>query len=175
MGRIRPHRQLPWTALLALIAGIGFYFLARDHSTVYFLTLLPQPLQLDDPLSCTACDALPSFLHVYAFILLSAYVLQPTTRKQLASLCLVWSGIEALFEIGQIDRVAILINDQLIAGGEVHPLLSLTGDYLLHGTFDPMDLMFIGLGASAAYLFLSYAAASEVNHENAEHHKYSSV
>ena len=168
MGHIRPHRQFPWTALLALGIGASLYLLTREHASVYLLTLLPPSFHLGEPLPCRACDALPSFLHVYAFILISAYVLQPVNRRELLFLCLLWSGIEMLFEIGQIDSVASLFHAHLPAWIQKVPLLSVLDDYWLLGTFDPLDLLFTVLGALAAFELLVRRLAPEVQHDQTE-------
>ncbi len=171
MGHLRPHRRLPWTALLALCAGVALYLLTRNPASVYFITLLPQSLWPDGAISCTACGSLPSLLHVYAFILISAYVLQPVTERQLASLCLGWFSIETLFEIGQIETVAILIQLHLPAWAEQLPLVSIMDDFLLHGTFDPLDILFTALGTLAAYALLIGRLSGEMKDDPSKRHK----
>ena len=168
MGRLRPHRRLPWTALLALIAGITLYLLSRDPASAHFTAWLPSALFPDTPLTCRICGSLPSLLHVYAFILFSATVLQPASTKQLAWLCLSWWGIESLFEVGQIDAVAVSIHQQLPEWTEQLPLLGIMDDYLLHGTFDPLDLLFAGLGTLAAFGLLVGRLPAEVRHDQAK-------
>ncbi len=165
MGRLRPHHRLPLTAFMALGAGTFLYLLTRDPASAYFTAWLPQTLLPDSPLACRACDSLPSLLHVYAFILLSASVLQPETTKQLAWLCLSWCGIETAFEVGQIDAVAVFIQQQFPNWAERLPLLGIVEEFLLQGTFDPMDLLFTGLGTLAAFGLLIGRLPAEVQHD----------
>jgi len=164
MGHSRPHRGIITKALIALLAGLLLYLVTRDPQTIAFARILPFTPGWK-PLPCPVCGALPSLLHVYAFILISAYVLQPTTRQQLLSICLAWSGIEAVFELGQLDGMASLYQSLLPHWLEENPLLSLTGDYFVRGTFDPLDLLCIGLGALAAYGSLLRGIAPEVTHD----------
>ncbi|MEJ2406094.1 MAG: hypothetical protein P8171_17690 [Candidatus Thiodiazotropha sp.] len=171
MGRIRPHLHLPLTALLALGAGVVLYLLTRDPASVYFITLLPRSLWPDGVISCTACGSLPSLLHVYAFILISAYVLQPVTGRQLVTLCLGWFSIEILFEIGQIDSVATLIQPHLPSWSEQLPLASIMDNFLLRGTFDPMDILFTALGTLAAYGLLIGRLSGEMKDDPTKRHK----
>ncbi len=168
MRRYGPQWQLLGRALLALFAGFFLYLLTRDPPTVSLFRLLPLPTWPGEHLHCWLCGVLPSLLHVYAFILLSALILQPQTRKQVFVLCLFWSGIETLFELGQIDAVAVLLQHTLPLDIEHNALLSVTRDYFLFGTFDPLDLLFVGLGALAAYRSLTRMATPEVQHDHAK-------
>jgi hypothetical protein len=167
---MRPQGELLLTALLALIAGVALYLLTRPAQSVYFLQAVPFPIGIHNPLPCPLCGALPSLLHVYAFILLSAIALQPKSRRQLIAICLTWSGIEVAFELGQIDRIALMIHNVLPTWFQEIPLLSITGNFFLLGIFDPLDLLSIGLGALAAYRLLLSIIAPEANHEHSKDH-----
>ncbi len=166
MRRHEPHYQLLGRALLALLAGLLLYLLTREPATVTLFRLIPLPTWPGEHPYCWLCGVMPSLLHVYAFILLSALVLQPQSRKQVIALCLFWGGIESLFELGQLDAVAVLLQHTLPSDIESNALLSVTQDYFLSGTFDPLDLVFVGLGTLAAYRSLTRTAAPEVKHEH---------
>ncbi|MGD8909746.1 MAG: hypothetical protein PVI92_10410 [Chromatiales bacterium] len=163
---MRPQGKLLLATLLALIAGITLYLFTRPPQTAYFMQAVPFLIVTDKPLYCPLCETLPSLLHAFAFILLSAIALEPKNRQQLIAICLTWSGIEAAFELGQIDRIAIWIQNVLPAWFQEIPLLSITGDFFLLGTFDPLDLLSIGLGTLAAYRLLMSTIASEADYEH---------
>ena len=171
MTRTRPQSELLRNALLALLGGAVVYLLTRDPQTVSALRFSPLPLWSGALVHCWLCLALPSLLHVYAFTLLSASVARPRTRRQALSLCLFWVGIEVFFELGQTAQLAAWIHDLLPAQFGNYPMLSLTHDYFIYGTFDPLDLLFIGLGALAAYRsLLGIVVVPEVEHDRTKAH-----
>lgn len=96
--------------------------------------------------------ALPEFLHVFAFILLTAAVVPGPPRLLL--ICGFWLGIESFFELGQHPTLAPAIAAALPTWLEQVPVLDRTASYFLHGTFDSWDLMAIALGVLAAYALI---------------------
>ena len=134
----------------ALGAGVLYYALARQPEHVYFLPLwFPHPDFSLDWLSPLG-DHLPTFIHVYAFILLTALVASPSTAR-IIPICSAWFILDSLLECAQLDPIA-----RWIALHTPHwfygiPFLENTANYFLHGTFDVLDLLSIAAGTIAAY------------------------
>ena len=127
-------------ALTALTLGGLVYVLDRPAGSAQFI---PQVIQFDSTAALQfgwIGANLPSFLHVYAFILLTMSVLRPTYRT-LSVVCGGWLGIELLFEVGP----------QLAPSALLETLDPLTR-FAPAGVFDPMDVTALILGTLAAYL-----------------------
>lgn len=82
--------------------------------------------------------SLPSLVHVYCFILLTAVLIRQT-RRNLVLICLAWFFMEVSFELGQLPFMSGIASrsdvlDVFIGGG----------------VFDWLDLLAIGLGTTAA-------------------------
>jgi hypothetical protein len=144
----RPEVGMLLLATLLLATGIVVYALDRG-GTVYFLygwTAAPAKISVFGPLG----DHLPTFLHTLVFILITAAVLRPWPRL-IPGICAAWFVIECLFELGQMAPF-----DGRIAAGvpswfESVPVLQITADFFIRGTYDPLDILSIGLGAVIAY------------------------
>ena len=137
-GQVR-HMDLRVSAIAvaALAMGAAVYALDRPPGSAQLLplgaTLFP-----DTALSFGSMGAwLPAFLHVFAFSLLTAALLN-ASRLAAASACFAWWAIDSLFELGQ------------------HPAISphLAAAYFVRGRFDSADLLATALGALCAYATL---------------------
>ena len=100
-------------------------------------------------------DYLPTFVHVYTFILLTVIVAIPTGIK-LIPVCLAWFSLDSLFEVAQLKSIAQWIGSHTPPWFEGVPFLKNTADYFLMGTFDVFDLISIAAGTVAAYLTVSF-------------------
>ena len=138
-------------ALGALCIGVVFYALGRQHSHVYFLpSWLPlgnYQLGIFDSLG----DCLPTFIHAYAFILLTVIV-TATSIDKIIPICVAWFTLDSLFEIAQINVIAKWISPHIPGWFSGIPFLENTENYFLFGTFDINDLLSIAAGSVAAYL-----------------------
>ena len=141
-------------ALVAMVFGIVVYLLDRQAESVYFMS---DWMALGDGQNSAfglLGQHIPTFVHVYTFILLTMALVVPEERyrKYLLPVCLGWFVVDSLFEIAQIDFIA-----QRIAGWVPDwfagiPFLENTASYFIHSTFDILDLLSIGLGTLAAYV-----------------------
>ena len=143
-------------AIGALAVGVWVYLVERDPQRVYLLAgfipeSLPSPLHLG-----TIAGVLPEFIHVYAFSLLTALLLPSTPRHTLGA-CLAWFVVDSAFEIAQHPAIAPMIVAVLPGWFEQVPLLDNTVAYFRHGTFDPLDLAAVAVGAQAAWLTIVYS------------------
>lgn len=147
----RPSVLYVVIAAVALAIGLLVYLLDRQPEHTYFLFHgLPHAFA---PLSLFggAGNHLPASLHVYAFMLLTVAV-AGSSNARLIRIGAAWLAIASLFELGQHPAAATLAVAALPAWFASIPVLDNTAAYLLKGTFDLLDLLFIALGAVAACL-----------------------
>jgi hypothetical protein len=138
-------------AIGALGIGVLVYVFDRQAELVYFL---PGWLSLHTQAGSifgSIGDYLPTFIHVYAFILLTVIVAVPAITK-LIPVCLTWFTLDTLFEVAQIDAIARWIAMHTPSWFNGIPFLENTADYFLMGTFHVFDLASIAIGTLAAYL-----------------------
>lgn len=142
---VGPDAVYALIAAVALGMGMSVYVLARPP-----IDLLPFSWNLQAGVGLGLLGGvLPEFVHIFAFILLTAAVAPGPPR--LIAICVFWLGIEILFELGQHPALAPVIGSALPTWLEQLRILDHTASYFLHGTFDPWDLVAIALGTLAAY------------------------
>jgi len=149
-------------ASIALAVGILVYVLDRQPEHIYFL---PEYLSLADGFGQffgQLGNHLPTFVHVYAFILLTTAVLRPRTQHVLL-ICLIWFSIDSLFEFAQHTAVASWIAPALPTWLDGILILENSTNYFQAGRFDWFDILSIAIGSLAAYLttLVSYYKESE--------------
>ena len=134
--------------IASVILGVGVlvYLTERSGESVYFL---PDWWMSVNP-SSSLGQRLPSFAHTFAFAILTAVVLAPWRGALIAS-CGFWAVVNSLFELGQIDAIAAMIAFYTPEWLANWPILENLDSYFLAGTFDPLDIGFVLLGAVAAY------------------------
>lgn len=142
---------------LALLIGVLVYLVDRPPEQTYFLSAFPLKISLYDiypPIFGRLGPVLPDFMHVVAFILLTAGVLAGN-RRVYAAVCLFWLVVDGAFELGQkySDQAASLVP----AWFDGIFLLENTGAYFKHGTYSRHDMAAIVIGAVVAYLILIYS------------------
>ena len=148
------QREIFSLGIVALGVGTLVYMFDRQPEFIYFLpgwlSLNSQPGGFFGSIGYY----LPTFLHVYAFILLTAVVAIPSITK-LIPVCLAWFTLDTLFEVAQIDPIAQWLAIHTPAWFAGIPFLENTSNYFLFGTFDVVDLMSIAAGTIAAYITVS--------------------
>ena len=136
-------------ATAALAVGVAVYLLDRGGRVEFVPIALTHSLVTHRVFGGLA-GSLPSFVHVFAFALLTAAVLKPWPRFASLS-CLAWVLIDVLFELGQLHTVAAVLAAHLPGPGG-HPwLLAQLRSYFVSGTFDTLDLAAAVAGGMAAY------------------------
>ncbi len=109
---------------------------------------------------------LPTFLHAYAFIMLTLAVVVPRRNGAIAICCL-WFVADSLFELGQIGVLSEQIANGVPDWFRGIPFLENTVDYFVFGTFDVIDLYSIAFGSLAAFLtFVVSAPAGDKRGSN---------
>lgn len=141
-------------AIITLCIGVLVYVLDRQVESVYFLTewlsLNNEPIDFFGSVG----NYLPTFIHVYAFILLTVAVATPSIINSVFA-CITWFTIDSLLEVGQIDSISQWIALHTPDWFSDIPFLENTTDYFLSGTFDALDLVSISVGTLAAYMTIS--------------------
>ncbi len=143
-----PEVKALFLATSFLVAGILVYALDRGGHA-YFLGDWPIPPAAPAVFGALG-DHLPTLLHPLAFILITAAALRPWPRS-LPSICVAWFAVECLFEIGQKSPFDSAIEAALPAWFGSVPIVQNTANYFTRGTFDPLDLVSIGIGTVIAY------------------------
>ncbi|MGA3081842.1 MAG: hypothetical protein ABSD44_10725 [Terracidiphilus sp.] len=137
-------------AVAALFAGVMVYALGRNPGSVHFLPpalqfgLLPHSMR-------HLTGQLPTFAHVIAFSLVTAWALD-CTRKQALAACAGWMLLEMAFEVGQLPTAGAWLASEVPHWFSRVWLLDGTAAFFLHGSFDPWDMVAAALGASVAFL-----------------------
>jgi hypothetical protein len=140
---------------MAMVAGLAVYAIDRPAAHVY---LLPSVLAFSDsPRNFFGAigASLPSFLHVFAFSLLTAAVATSRTARAAAIVAGAWCATDLLFELGQHPALAPTIGASLPPWFAGVPMLENVEPYFLRGTFDPADLVATVAGAAVAYLTIT--------------------
>jgi len=146
---------------LGLLIGTLVYLIDRNPEHIYFISHSSIGLSLYHALPNffgPLGNSLPTFLHPFSFILLTAGI---TTyrRRNYITICLFWFGINVLFELGQKYKIfSTTIIPNWFSG---IPYLENSRDYFLHGTFDFIDVWSIMLGTVTAYLVLLITTKEE--------------
>jgi hypothetical protein len=143
--------ELLAVAIGALGVGVLVYVLDRQTEFTYFL---PGWLSLNNQVGNVFGNIgnyLPTFIHVYTFILLTVVVAVPSLTK-LIPVCLGWFTLDSLFEFAQLNPIAQWIGSHTPGWFSGIPFLENTADYFLMATFDVFDLLSIVTGTLAAYL-----------------------
>lgn len=139
----------PLVVAAALGLGLGLMVYMADRSPAR-VALLPALLAIGgDPLFGPLGLWLPSFVHPFAFSLLTVALRAPGARPACGA-CLGWWVVNVVFEFGQHPGVAPRVVEAVQALGIDERLTRPLTGYLLHGTFDVGDLGAATLGALAA-------------------------
>jgi len=142
-------------ALTVLSVGALVYLLDRHPEHIYFipdaLTVSHGGLDIFGQLG----NHLPTFVHVYALILLTVVVMGSGPYLTPA-ICMIWVIIDSLFEIGQQAQVAQWLSSYIPEWFQGIPFLEVTSNYFITGTYDVHDIISILLGAFMAYLTITF-------------------
>jgi len=140
--------------VVVLIIGLLVYLVDRPADQTYFVSSIGLNISLHNILPNLFGrfgHSLPAFVHVFAFILVTAGLMS-CQRRGCVIICLSWFFIDCAFELGQeFERWSLkIVPDWLPAV----PLLENAENYFLLGTFDFLDLAGITVGTVAAYFVL---------------------
>lgn len=124
----------------SLLIGLFYYLFFRENPL--FVQWLGIPDTLHTPLFKNLFTSLPSFLHVFAFSLITWVYLE--FKHRIGSI-LLWTAINIFFEFLQLlgPETAKILPSPLYV-------------YAVHGTFDKNDFIAIVAAAIASYLTMEY-------------------
>ncbi len=139
----------------ALLIGSLVYLIDRAPGETYFVYNTGVNISLHNivpgvfgPLG----HSLPAFIHVFAFVLITAGIVSCGRRGWLI-ICLSWFLIDSAFEFGQkFSRWTV---NFIPRSFESIPILENTKGFFLRGTFDVYDLAAMAIGAITAYAVLT--------------------
>lgn len=158
-------------AALALALGVLTYAVARPHAAAFLPAGWHRPVLAVASLQLASglVGALPSFLHALAMSLLIALAAQATTPRGCGGCCAAVCAVEFGSEIAQHPAVAAALLGSAapspVAGGLDRALRS----YLMHGTFDRLDLVAVAAGCLAAFAVLARSAREPRTAPGAHH------
>lgn len=160
-ARIR-IRWIAW-GLASLATGFVYYATLRPASPPLVQALVGHRLLLAwSPTGTLAAlfGACPAFLHVFAFSLLTAGILGPSSPRRAVSVALFWTGINVVFEVFQGMSPATL--DRLAAAAPWK--LTTLELFIRHGVFDLRDILAAVVGGFSAGLILVTTSAKGEHH-----------
>ena len=150
-------------AISVLAVGVLVYLLDRQPTSIYFI---PDWITLSknlNPIFGEIGNYLPTFIHVFVFILMTAIVVAPSPL-QVIVISVAWFAIDSLFEIAQIARIAQWIAGNVPGWFTGIPFIENTSAYFINGTFDTLDLISIAAGTITAYLTIRFSQNGRKQH-----------
>ncbi len=137
-----------------LLTGFAIYYWVRPGSQVYFLSAINITGDATYPAHNVFGiwgDCLPSLLHTFSFILLSA-VFCSMNKKRHIFLCVFWIVVNVIFELAQkYDSFVFKIIPDWFSSVFI---LENIKPYCINGSFDPFDLLASFAGGIIAYFIL---------------------
>ena len=140
--------------LTVLILGTLIYLTDRPPDQTYFLYKSSLNISLHNTLPNlfgTIGNNLPSFIHVFSFILITAGIIS-SKKKGYIIICAGWFLVDLIFELGQEYSSLVLKN--IPDWFSDVPFLENTNNYFFQGTFDVIDLAAVLFGSLTGYLVL---------------------
>ena len=162
---LRSDLYLIALGLVAMVIGATFYAAVRSTPRIF---LLPEFLatSFTGTSSMPGINALPSFLHTFAFVLMSAGVLACRRLFCAVKIALAWVLIELIFELGQHAAMKSWFIGALPAWFDAVPILDRVGAYFLHGRYDALDVAAIFIAALSAVGLIHWLEKKGVRHED---------
>ena len=149
------QKTLILIGVFALIIGGLVYLSDRPSESIYLLPDWLASYSWHINLFGSTGDFLPTFFHVFAFILMTTACLT-LSKGQLILVCAFWFVIDSLFEIAQSDTIAHWIAMSIGNRFDGFPVLENLAPYFLNGVFDIADIASIAVGAIVAFLTVHY-------------------
>ena len=142
------------TGATVLFIGILVYLVDRPPDQTLFVDKSPVNIslyQILPNLYGIIGNSLPSFAHVFSFILITAGLIA-SKKRHFIIICLFWFLIDSVFELGQkFSTIFIKYIPDWFAS---IPFFENTGDYFVRGTFSFSDMAAITIGTIVAYFVL---------------------
>jgi hypothetical protein len=139
----------------SLIVGTLVYLVDRSPDQTYFVHKSFVNISLHNTLPNLfgfIGNSLPSFIHAFSFILITASLLH-CQKRGCIFICACWFLADVVFELGQ--KFKVLSSTMFPDWFSGILFLENSKNYFLSGTFDFNDLTAIALGTILAYFVLS--------------------
>ena len=153
-SRIIGNRLQVLIGLSCLIFGMLVYLFYRPPEQTYFIYISGLNINLYNTLPNifgVIGNTLPSFVHVFAFTLITAGMIACRKRGYLI-ICLSWLTLDVTFEFGQ--KFNAFFSSLVPAWFNRFPFLENTTNYFSRGTFDQADIASAMIGSALAYWVL---------------------
>jgi len=142
------------TGATILLLGVLVYLVDRPPDQTYFVYKTGVDISLHNTLPNLfgiIGQSLPSFAHVFSFILITAGLIA-SKKRGFIIICLFWFFVDSVFELGQkFSTMFIKFIPDWFAS---IPFLENTGGYFVRGTFSFGDMAAIFIGTITAYFVL---------------------
>jgi len=138
----------------ALFIGILVYLVDRPPDQTYFVDKSFVNISLYHilpDLYGIIGNSLPSFTHIFSFILITAGLIA-SKKREFIIICLFWFLIDSVFELGQ--KFSTMFIKSIPGWFTSIPFLENTEDYFIRGTFSFGDMAAITIGTITAYFLL---------------------
>lgn len=148
------NKRIFLIGLATLLLGTLVYLVDRPPDQIYFVLKSPINISLFKTLPNLfgyIGNILPSFIHVFSFILITASLISCRKNGYLF-ICLGWFLVDCAFEFGQ--KYKSLFSKVFPEWFESILFLENIDNYFRYGTFDYIDLTAITFGAVMAYFVL---------------------
>jgi hypothetical protein len=145
------RRQILY-GIAALLIGVAFYLVNRSPEDVYFV---PDGLSLHDRVPQffgVIGNNLPSFIHTFAFILITVGLLGCRDTKTAMIVSMSWFAIDGLLELGQHPAYNQALLENIPGWFESVPVLENVKPYFSCGRFEALDLAASALGSVTAFI-----------------------
>ena len=142
------------TGATVLFIGILVYLVDRPPDQTLFVDKSPVNIslyQILPNLYGIIGNSLPSFAHVFSFILITAGLIA-SKKRHFIIICLFWFLIDSVFELGQ--KFSTMFIKYIPDWFASIPFFENTGDYFVRGTFSFSDMAAITIGTIVAYFVL---------------------
>jgi type IV secretory pathway VirB6-like protein len=139
----------------ALLLGVLLYMVDRQPDQIFFIHAFRLPSFYNphhSKLFGEISNNLPSFFHVCSFSLLTSALLKAQSKNKFAKICICWTGVNVIFEIGQLLTTDTLTSAQNYLRDK--DFLSFIYKYFQYGSFDNLDILFSVIGGICAYFIL---------------------
>lgn len=144
-------RESLWPAAVAVLAlAIGALVYVTDRPAGHAVLLPAWASAAHAPRFGTLGNWVPSFVHPFAFGLLTAAALRIRRTAVAGAVCIGWAVVNVAIEFAQSPMVAAAVSRALEAAPILARSLQPVLRYLLSGTFDPGDVIAALAGALAA-------------------------
>lgn len=139
---------------MVLLLGVIFYLIIRSPGEIYFLYRIgikAKLLHVSPNLFGNMGNNLPSFIHVFSFILMTSGLIS-SSKRSYGIICCGWFVVDCAFELGQ--KYHDLILNIIPNFFKDIPILENCDNYFRYGKFDLYDLCAITVGTLMGYIVL---------------------